>query len=197
MKPPVAFAGTLTEEDFGLANRLHGSGILPIRVAVPLCNGVPLVLAAFSFCRVATRARCCCFSVSPSFFGFIFGLQAWMARRSWRTHKLAQEPMRGAMGSEEFVVESEHGSSRIPWDRLHQWRASDSILLVYQSSNIFLLLPRRFFVSDEAWRSASDLVAAKLPIRKRRHAKWMLWLVVGWVALIALLALLFTLLLHP
>lgn len=185
--PEIPYQGSLRYEDYRRAIRLHGAGVFPVWLPAGLLIAVAALLAGLLHLMQA--------DLWPAFavlgvFGFlllVLALRTWLVRKSWHTHKLAREPRRGTLSAEGLSVDSEHASARIPWDRLHQWKGSDHLLLVYESSHLFHILPRGFFAGDDDWRAATDLVAARLPSRMTRQARLFWRLAAGWLVLVAVL----------
>jgi hypothetical protein len=56
---------------------------------------------------------------------------------------------------------------------------------------MFHVYPREFFADDEAWNGVRSLAAARLPSRRRQQQRLFWWTLAGWLALIAILALVF------
>lgn len=50
----------------------------------------------------------------------------------------------------------------MPWRMFVRARLDDKTILVYQAPNLFNLLPRSLFRSDEAWERARELVREKV-----------------------------------
>lgn len=118
------------------------------------------------------------------FFLLTLGLIEWSLRRGWKSHTLLREGTRGTLASDGISMEGELGSARVPGDRFYQWAASPSVLLIYQSTALFHLLPREFFATDEDWSAAGELVAARLPSRRQRR-RWRRWLsALLWIAVV-------------
>lgn len=107
-------------------------------------------------------------------------------RKSWRTDKLGPEPFRGTLSEEGFELVTDHGSSSVSWDRFYQWKATESELLVFTSDATFHILARSFFAGDEDWTAARELVAAKVPSKRRVERRGTVWntvvLIVLWIA---------------
>jgi len=114
--------------------------------------------------------------------------EGWMSQRTWRRHKLLREHIRGHLDVEAFHAEADHGRNRLPWNLLHQWKASDDLLLIYKAPRLFFILPKHWFSSLESWQQAKDLVSTRLPSRYRLQRKKFLWLAAGWILFSVLVA---------
>ena len=102
-------------------------------------------------------------------------------RKSWRTYKLGPEPFRGTLSDEGFELVTDRGSFCTSWDCFYQWEATASELLIYHSNTMFHILARSFFAGDEDWTAARELVAAKLPSKRRVEMRGKVWLLIAWI----------------
>ncbi|HET9217796.1 MAG TPA: YcxB family protein [Terriglobia bacterium] len=161
----IPFAGQLTQRDLvavnALATRkfrlfLRIGGIILILVNLQLftwnsfmANPLSVGFLATGFLLIAI------FGGPPARLG---------VHRAWTSNKLIQRSVQGAV-SEEGMKWSIEGisSSEIPWDLLLRYRASNSMVLLYQGANQYYCVLRRYFVNDSDWADFKKIVADKLP----------------------------------
>jgi len=151
---PIPFEEALSYQQSRAGQRLHTASRLGLWVLFGFMAVVFILSAVFAFQEGEPLWRPLGLLGLAVFFLSLIGLQEWSIRRAWKTHKLAHERMRGVLQETGLSLEGEYGSTRIPWDRLHQWQASSKVLLIYQSSNALHILPREPFGPDEDWTAA-------------------------------------------
>jgi hypothetical protein len=100
-------------------------------------------------------------------------------RRSWKTYRLARDPAEGWLDDDAFHARSEYGESNVPWDRFHQVKASATLLLLYPSATIYLILGEEHFASPEDWQAAKALVRQKVPAAPRMKLSRIIWVLLG------------------
>lgn len=76
----------------------------------------------------------------------------WWARRAFRTLKSAGTPFKGETSEEGITISSQYGGGITPWDHVIRWREGRKVFLLYVSTSLFYVLPKRLFASaaDEA-----------------------------------------------
>ena len=187
----IPFAGTVRFEQYRRAQLLH------LKDSVTRWSVIVTVAAIGAFLLVVNLASdqpswsSAGFLVPPAVLLLWRALQERSYRQTWRSHQLAREPVRGQLSDHGLAVEGEHGSARIPWDRLYRWRAADDLLLIYEGSNAMHLLPRAFFAGEEDWQAARALVAAKLSTTESRSRWSSVKQLLLWVAILIVLVLLY------
>lgn len=93
-------------------------------------------------------------------FNFVF--LPWQVRKIFREQKSLSNELRFAFDEAGVAVETARGNGRHPWSDFHKWTADRKFVLLYQSSVVFFLLPRRAFANDADWQGFQALVRAKL-----------------------------------
>lgn len=169
----VPFEGVLSYQQYRAAQRVHCNdrrGIWSMIVFFAL-----LAAGAAVLCIRAGEAiwPAVGFLGMDAFILLMLGIRERSFRKTWASHKLLRARVQGVLTEDGLSLEGTHGSGRVPWSELHQWQASPRVLLIYPARNLFNILPREFFGSDEDWIAARELAAANLPFRKnaRRWAR--------------------------
>jgi hypothetical protein len=93
------------------------------------------------------------------------------ARRVERTSKLFASPLHGVATETGIHLESAYGTSDLPWDVFFRYKATDSLVILFQSTQLFNVFPRSFFGSDEDWHGFRVWVADKVPATPRKRAR--------------------------
>jgi len=92
------------------------------------------------------------------------------ARRAEQTSLIFGSPLHGVATDAGIHLESEYGSSSLPWGVFFRFKMTDALVVLYQSSRTMNVFPRSFFGSDEDWRIFRAWVTERVPARpsKRR-----------------------------
>ncbi len=106
------------------------------------------------------------------FFGLIYAfilfiLIPWNARRIFSQQKMLQAEYEVAISPEMFEVTSENGTMRIRLSDFYKYKVGKDLVLLYQSQALFHMVPRRFFSSDEDFKTFLSYLEANLGNPKR------------------------------
>ena len=91
------------------------------------------------------------------------------ARRVERTNRMFGTPLRGFAREAGIHLESEFGTSDLPWAVFFRFKMTDALVILYQSAHTYHVFPRSFFARDEDWRIFRACVVEKVPARPRRR----------------------------
>lgn len=91
------------------------------------------------------------------------------ARRVERTSRIFGTPLHGRVTEAGVHLESAYGTSDLPWELFFRFKATESLVILYQSAQMFNVFPRSFFGSDEDWRRFRAWVEEKVPAVPRRR----------------------------
>ncbi len=83
-------------------------------------------------------------------------------RKIYRQQKLLQKSFQYEFTADTFHTFSDYGNATLPWDKFHKWREGKNAFLVYQSDNLFHLIPKRIFESPEAQAQLRSYLTAKI-----------------------------------
>ncbi|MDV3458889.1 YcxB family protein [Sphingomonas sp. HF-S4] len=87
-------------------------------------------------------------------------VHGWMLpRRITRVHAqhhALRDPMRIAWDDSQFTLEGESGSTRLAWGRFVQWAEARGMILLYQTDNLFNLIPEATLSAEQR----GEIVAA-------------------------------------
>jgi hypothetical protein len=160
MRPPIELEGLISAEDYVRAQRLHhrsGFAWVIRIVLVVMILGIAGLLAVNGAFLGATAVASVLllFAVAP-------WVDPWRWRRMYRRQPGLHEPVRGELGDEGIGYRSPFGEGLLPWRFVVKARMDDRTILVYQAPNLFNLLPRGLFASDDEWRRARELVREKV-----------------------------------
>ena len=100
--------------------------------------------------------------------GLMFWLLVVSPRMQFRAMKPGQLRLRGRFGDEAFELSSDAFASKMEWGILAGQTARKDSLLIFARSNLFHILPRRGFASDEEFAAAQRLLSLKLKPRGKR-----------------------------
>jgi hypothetical protein len=161
----INFAGKLTGRDFRqiqlLAMRKIWLVIGIIFVAMLVMN---LINGAWrEFARNPTGALVTWMPVALVL-PFVFVILWFSIRRHWRNNRTIQQPVTGTVSEDGITWNVESlSSAKFPWNFLLKYRASEALVLVYQSLNQVLYFPHHYFSNDSDWNDFRELLASKLP----------------------------------
>jgi YcxB-like protein len=161
----VAFAGQLTEADYGCLNALVARKVI-LAWSAALALVVVVQLWQWGWRGVSENPTWAAIVFGPLILVMPFSLflRRFTWRRHWRANKVLQKPIRGAVSEEGITWDVEGvASTRFTWDLLLKYREGPSILLIYQGLNqVFYFFPH-YFADDAQWQAFRTIVAGKLP----------------------------------
>ncbi|MBK1790236.1 YcxB family protein [Persicirhabdus sediminis] len=107
--------------------------------------------------------------IACGLFGAWFGL-LWLylyylpkqAKKQFAQLKKLGCKARYTIDQDGFELESENGRVRQKLENLHAWKSNDRVLLVYLSDWQFMILPRRFFASDDDYQWLQESLSTHL-----------------------------------
>ncbi len=187
---PISFEGALTFAQYYAGLRMHYGSRLLNWIGIGVFAALAVIAGIAAIRDPGATLEFAIYLVVAAFLSMFLVVQEWSIRRNWRTNKLIQDRLEGVLDDQGLAVETERGSVRLPWDQLHQWQASPSHLLIYQSTDSFHILPRDFFSSEEDWNAARELAASKLSSRRRWKRRLHLWTVLVWIVVLVVLVVL-------
>lgn len=85
------------------------------------------------------------------------------ARRVERTSRIFGTPLHGSVTETGVHLESAYGTSELPWELFFRYKATESLVILYQSAQMFNVFSRSFFGSDEDWRRFRAWVEERVP----------------------------------
>ncbi|MHB1033139.1 MAG: YcxB family protein [Pirellulales bacterium] len=168
--PPIRLVGKIEESDYVRAQWLHlcaGRLIAVLGIVIVLVFAVASVLAIVEWIgrgAVASEPP-----VLPLLMLFFAGYAAFLSRRfsrSYRNYKAIQTPITVELTEEGFHGTSAHGETRLGWDMFQRYKESTRLFLLYQTANLFHVLPKRLFADADDVNRARDLFSRKV---KRGH----------------------------
>ena len=74
-------------------------------------------------------------------------------RRHFRQNKGLSEPMNVEVRDDGIFFANTNSSGLLPWGHIHKWRTNNRITLIYRTSNMFHLIPKEFFSSDDEYHA--------------------------------------------
>lgn len=86
----------------------------------------------------------------------------WRARRSFREQKAAGSEFSVETSPEGITFASSYGSGTIPWDHILRWREGGRVFLLYISSTLFQVIPKRLFAGAEQEAEFRDLLRERV-----------------------------------
>jgi MFS family permease len=77
--------------------------------------------------------------------GFFFLYLPYRWRRLFSQHKLLHEPHQCQFTEDALVSTSDLGNVKIPWGMFSKWKEGRKTFILYQSDNLFHIIPKRIF----------------------------------------------------
>lgn len=149
-------AGQLTADDYVRAQRLHAG-----RLAGCV---FPAVVLVFAVSMTSLGAWIRSWEAWPL---FVIGLgipavylyvRGTLLRRLFRQQPLLAIQDQGTLSAAGMLMRNEIGESLVPWRFFVRVKADHRVLLLYTAPNVFHILPRSFFCTDEEFRLATVTV---------------------------------------
>lgn len=105
------------------------------------------------------------------FFLFIPKLRERQIKRAWESNKLLQAEASGIIDRDGLVWRNTYSETRYPWEILLKYQEKSDFLILYVGINQAIILPRRFFHSEEDWQEFRHLVIEKLPNKSNKKSQ--------------------------
>lgn len=178
----ISFSGSLTEQQLrrGITKQLQS-----LRIVGIVFLGLAFIALLILFLAPHDPKESLGLG-KVSFFGSIGALcllLPWVtARRQFRTSKLLSAPVTGSATDQSLSMSTSSSTGEITWDSFHQALVSKDVILLYQSANVFHILPREFFQSEAQWQELQAFVRAKVKPHKNRF----LYILAAWIALVSI-----------
>lgn len=104
---------------------------------------------------------------APAYFAFLYCvILPWRTRQLFKQHTLLHDLNHWEFADDSIHVSSERGHAKINWSDFHKWKANDKVVLLYQSSLVFNMFPRRAFACDADYQTFSELAKRHLGKQK-------------------------------
>jgi hypothetical protein len=103
------------------------------------------------------------------FFGvgvFLFIFLPWLTKRQYKQHKLLHKPFEIEFTEQSIFSSSEYGNGSIPWTDFVKWRENKKMFLVYQSSSLMHIIPKRIFNNAEEEQTLRTYLTQALGLAK-------------------------------
>jgi len=82
-------------------------------------------------------------------------------RRNFRQNKALSEPMTVDLRDDGLYFTNTHASGLLPWSHVHKVKSNARIALIYRTSNMFHLIPSRFFLNANDYKAFLQTVRSK------------------------------------
>lgn len=109
--------------------------------------------------------------------GIAFLVLPWLQLRMVQRMPLFRGTVTGVADDEALVLRTEELERRVPWSSLVRREMSPDLVLLYEESGAFRIVPRRFAATEGSWLQFRDHVADTLPARQRQLGALLRWLV--------------------
>ena len=159
---PVEFRGSLNESTYVRALRLAGAS--PLLLGYILVGGG--IAAAFAYSKLDRPISWSVPLLMLLLGAYVLFAPTLTARRALRTGSILRTPFSGHADESAFVTESVHGRATLPWETFYRAALSSDMILLHTSAQLFRILSRDFFASEDDWTRLSELVRAKVPIKR-------------------------------
>ena len=102
------------------------------------------------------------------FYAFIyFVIQPWNVRRIFSQQKTLQVEYETVISPDMIKTTSKNGYVEMPLSDFHRYTVGNDFILLYHSQALFHMFPRRFFESDEDFKTFISYLEASLGRSKR------------------------------
>jgi hypothetical protein len=189
----LTFEGQLTKQDVIKAQALHQrasrfphAGRIAAVILLVLMSVGALAVDLALFQRVLPLVLLLLF-----FTFFQWWLPRLQAGATWRSYKALQAPVSGVVTPEGMQYNGADFKSELAWPVFIKYKRTDDMVLLYQGSNAFNIVPKSLFANDDQWAAFVQIVEQRVPqvIPNERTVNHVLRRVfVGLVLIVALLA---------
>lgn len=96
---------------------------------------------------------------------FVWSFVVWLPlkmRKSYRQRKDLQKPLIYIPADASLRVETEGAAGEKPWPDYLKWKEGKSVLLLYFSDDMYQIIPKHFFASDDDLVKFTDLLRDKI-----------------------------------
>jgi hypothetical protein len=152
----------LTPDDYIAAQRLHGRlKTVVVGIVMVLAMGILAFFArngavfSLGFLEDASVGWSIWFVLILMLRGFYL---PWRCRRTFSQQKTLQQVVDKVIDEDGLSVTSVYGSGRIPWGDYYKWKSNERLILLYQSSRIFNMIPRRWMANDADYEAFKVLL---------------------------------------
>ncbi len=167
----MKFTVTYTPNDLYEANKLHLQSLMKYKTFFVIIAGLAMGIMGIN---VVLRAYSREFDVV--FFLTLIGTLTMLICLSYQFGPVARrfsrinfQKSKGLHVLHEIEInekglkaKSEFGSGFTKWESFNKYAYNDKILLVYHTTRIFNMIPRRCIISDDDWSKLIDLVKKKI-----------------------------------
>ena len=81
--------------------------------------------------------------------------------RAYSQQKALHTPQRIVFLDEGVSITSKYGHANLPWTLIRKWRENEQYLLIYQTDDQFLILPKRDMVDNDKHKNLINLLKQK------------------------------------
>jgi hypothetical protein len=170
----------LSEDDLVAAARLHGWTAMSSKKIIALLVLVLIVVMAVMYSTMTgsgpARPDDIWFLVAfgvviaPAIYvAVIYTVLPQSARRAYRQQKSLHETMHAKWSRSGVEWQAASGQSQTPWGHYAKWNEDSRLFLLYQSDQLYQLLPKRVLSEADANTIRDHLTEAKVS-RSRRFA---------------------------
>jgi hypothetical protein len=170
----IHWQGQISQDDLARAIEAHFVMRQLRRAAAILCGLVTLPLLAVWVAAILQKDASLLpgrdlwlvlLSLAPVFLAIvvIVWLPRWSARRAYRANPAFQHPIAGSASPHGLHMRARHSESDLGWDAFDHYLHSGGLVLLYMSTAVFHVFPRRFFGNERDWQTFLELVAEYVP----------------------------------
>ena len=155
---------TITEDEYVKANKLFTKPSKNILFFYVFCALALIIVALASEISVVK------FSAFSGIIGGFLGLNfvrhiyaPWGTRRQYRQYKAAKDPIAINFKDGFLHFKSASGEGTIEWGYIYKWRENSEFLLIYQSSALYHIIPKRIgAIASKVREGLVEFVGGKL-----------------------------------
>lgn len=170
MENPIHYSGHISKDIFLQAQKIHGGWmqrclpyIVPLVLMLMWGNGGP---APEDIAHKIPQLRL--LAPIAILFGFVLAFTQKFQLRRYYNKNVAyfQTPLTGEVDENRYFCRAPEGESNIPWGSFTHAKKGTGIVLLYRSPQIFNVLHKSFFSSEQDWIDAYNLVEKNFPKKR-------------------------------
>ena len=153
----MEFKFILTESELVTAMKLHGQGSKAVRVSLVLLGALLAAIAIFTsykFFPLLIISGGAVGYTAAYFFGIPF-----QAKKQYKELKSIQSEMQIVIENEGIKLESITGNSNLDWSHFKKWAYNENIIIMYITSRMFYILPRRVLENEEQFKNIVEILS--------------------------------------
>ncbi len=127
----------------------------------PVFAVIDFLILALSVCALVAYPSWIMAGAAVALVLWLLVLIPWSAKKNYKQYKALAEPMTIEVRDDGLFFKRINGEGLVPWSEIVKWRQNDKLLLLYPANNVFHLVPRHFFTTQEAYAEFVEVLKAR------------------------------------